>query len=264
MIAFFESHARQLLDVFRGVAERSVILSSGDVYRVYGVFHESELGHVEPVPLAEDAPLRQHLYPYRASAKGPNALAYHYDKIPVERTVLSELSLPATVLRLPMVHGPGDYQHRLYPYMKRMDDRRPAILLDTAMAQWRCTRGYVEDVAGAIALAATDPRAAGRVYNLGEAEALTEAQWVRAIGQEAEWEGEVVAVPRGSVPVPGNMDQHLVTDTTRIRQELGYHEEVAFGEALRRTIQWERANPPAPTPAFNYTAEDDLLAAKGY
>ena len=26
-----------------------------------------------------------------------------------------------------MVHGPGDNQHRLFPYLKRMDDRRPAI-----------------------------------------------------------------------------------------------------------------------------------------
>jgi hypothetical protein len=114
----------------------------------------------------------------------------------VERAVLGEPSLPGTVLRLPMVHGPGDYQHRLYPYLKRVDDGRPAVLLDEAMAGWRCTRGYVGDVAAAIALAATDPRAAGRVYYVGEAAALTEAEWVRAVGEAAGWTGEVVPVPR--------------------------------------------------------------------
>ncbi|HVS21361.1 MAG TPA: hypothetical protein VHD88_05895 [Pyrinomonadaceae bacterium] len=33
-------------------------------------------------------------------------------------------------------------------------------------------------------------------------------------------------------------------DTSGIRRELGYAEEVSFDEALRRTIEWEQANPP--------------------
>jgi nucleoside-diphosphate-sugar epimerase len=260
LIAFHERHAVGLVDVFRGVAEQAVVLSSGDVYRAYGVFHCTEPGPVEPVPLAEDAPLRSVLFPYRAQATGPDDLAYNYDKIPVERIVLGEPALPGTVLRLPMVHGPGDYQHRLYPYLRRMDDGRPAVLLDEAMAGWRCTRGYVEDVAAAIALAATAPRAAGRVCNVGEAHAHSEAQWVRAIAAAAGWEGAVVPVPRGRLAVPGNLDQDIVTDTTRIRQELGYREEIEPAEALRRTIAWERTHPPDPPPPMDYAAEDVILA----
>jgi nucleoside-diphosphate-sugar epimerase len=42
--------------------------------------------------------------------------------------------LPGTVLRLPTVYGPGDYQHRLFEYLKRMDDGRPAILLGEGVA----------------------------------------------------------------------------------------------------------------------------------
>ena len=38
------------------------------------------------------------------------------------------------------------------------------------------------------------------------------------------------------------MTQYMV-DTSRIRRELGYAEQVPFDEALRRTIEWERANP---------------------
>ena len=34
-----------------------------------------------------------------------------------------------------MVYGPGDYQHRLFEYLKRMDDQRPAIILDEIAAQ---------------------------------------------------------------------------------------------------------------------------------
>src|SRR5438309_2089090 len=42
MVAFFGSHAAGLMEVFRGVAGRAVVLSSGDVYRAYGVFRGTE------------------------------------------------------------------------------------------------------------------------------------------------------------------------------------------------------------------------------
>ena len=50
-------------------------------------------------------------------------------------------------------------------------------------------------------------------------------------------------------------------DSGRIRQELGYSEALPLEEALRRTIAWERANPPAQIdPAhFDYAAEDVVL-----
>jgi nucleoside-diphosphate-sugar epimerase len=174
--------------------------------------------------------------------------------------------LPGTVLRLPAVYGPGDYQHRLFEYVRRMDDGRPAILLGEGMASWRWTHGYVEDVASAIVLAVTDERAAGRVYNVGEADPLSWAEWVREIGRAAGWDGEVVAVPGDRLPehLDWGLDteQHWVADTTRIRQELGYREEIPREEALRRTVEWERAHPPrnADPVSFDYAAEDAALA----
>jgi hypothetical protein len=35
----------------------------------------------DPIPLTEDAPLREHLYPYRATTTSTDDLFYHYDKI---------------------------------------------------------------------------------------------------------------------------------------------------------------------------------------
>ena len=57
-------------------------------------------------------------------------------------------------------------------------------------------------------------------------------------------------------------EHHLVTDTSRIRAELGYQERVSREEALRETINWERANPPADVNSsqFDYAAEDAALA----
>jgi nucleoside-diphosphate-sugar epimerase len=256
MIPATEQQARSVMSVFNTIAQRVVAISSQDVYRAYGRLIRIEPGPVEPIPLAEDAPLRQKLYPYRERAGGPNDDLYHYEKILVERAVMSDPKLRGTVLRLPMVYGPGDPQHRLFAHLKRMDDGRPAILLDEGLAHWRWTRGFVENVAYAIALAVGAERAAGRIYNVGEADALSMAEWVGEIGQVAGWRGKVVIVPRDRLPahlmVDINTDQHLVVDTSRIRNELGYDEPVSREEALKRTIAWERAHPP-----------DEKLSEKG-
>ncbi len=258
-----EADAGAAVEAFRGVARRLVALSSMDVYRARGRFHGSEPGSPEAVPLTEDALLRERLYPYRGEGRGLD----DYDKILVERVAMAQPDLPGTILRLPMVYGPGDYQHRLFLELKRMDDGRPAILLAEDVARWRWTRGYVEDVARAVALAATDERAVGRTYNVGEPEALTYAAWVEALGRAAGWQGRVVALPRERLPAHlappgGDYAQDLVADTTRIREELSYAERLPRDDALRRAIEWERANRPTGKPEwFDYAAEDATLAS---
>jgi len=273
MIPFGAQDAWSVLSTFKGVARRVVALSSQDVYRAYGRLIGIEGGALEPIPIREDAPLRTRLFPYRDRARGSDQSSYHYEKILAERLYMSEPELPGTILRLPMVYGPRDPQHRLFEYLKRMDDGRAAILLVEGMARWRWTKGYVENVAAAVALAVVHERAEGRVYNVGERETLSEAEWVRAIGRAAGWEGEVVVVPGhlqdGRVEAPQHLvpdtdtDQHLVVDSTRIRQELGYVEEVSPEEALRRAVAWERGHPPEriDPAAFDYPAEDAFLAA---
>ena len=263
MMLGMEAQAQEALRALRGATRRLVAISSMDVYRAHGRINRSEPGPPDPVPLTEDAPLRDHLYPYRGKVDH----LHDYDKILVERVVLGDPVLPGTVLRLPMVHGPRDYQHWLLPYLKRMDDGRPSIVLDEDRARMRATRGYVENVAVAIALAAADARASGRIYNVGEADPLSEAEWVRSIGQAAGWTGEVLVVPRDQLPDTlrwdGDARQDFVADTTPIRAELGYCESVPRTEALRQTVVWERANPPAEVPPkmFDYAGEDAVLAA---
>lgn len=264
MIPYVEEDARALMATFHGKVERVVAVSSQDVYRAYGLFLRLEEGRLEPTPCDEEAPLRARLYPYRKTAQGREDLAYHYDKIPVERVVMSDPQTPFTILRLPKVYGPCD-KHRLFDYLKRMDDGREAILLGERKSRWRWTRGYVENVAAAIALAVTDARAVNRIYNLGESDALSELEWAQSVGQAAGWSGEVVAVPEDALPQsmlePYRWEQHLVAETSRFRGELGYKEETPRQEALKCMIEWERANPPAEIDLkrFDYAAEDAAL-----
>jgi nucleoside-diphosphate-sugar epimerase len=218
----------------------------------------------------ELAPLRERLFPYRGDTpRDEGDPARHlddYDKILVEREVLGDSQLAGTVLRLPVVYGPGDYQHRLHPYLKRMDDGRSAILLERRAAAWRLSRGYVENVAEAVVLAAAHPAAAGRVYNVCEPRARTEAEWVAAIAETAGWLGRIVIAHRDELPASlagdAGTDHHLECDTTRLRGELGYREVISPEAGLRRTLDWERLHPPAKFDerSFDYDAEDTVLA----
>ncbi len=265
LIAMTEREAQTGVAVFEGLARRVVVVSSQDVYRVYDRFLRRDPGLPGPTPFPETAPLRRNLYPYRAMAPDEDHLFFQYDKILVERVYQSAPALAAAVLRLPQVYGPGDYQHRLFPYLKRMDDSRPFIPLEAGQAAWRWTRGYVENVAAALVLAIEDERAAGQVYNVGEETASTEAAWIRRLGEAMGWAGRVVGLaPLPEAPNAGkDWRHHFVADTRKIRDELGYREPVPLDEALRRTIAWERAHPPDPMDpaAFDYAAEDAWLAA---
>jgi len=228
MRAFRREEGRRVLD-FKGVAERAVVASSADVYRAYGRLNRTEPGPPDALPLTEESPLREVV------------IKEEYDKIGVEREARADASFPVTILRLPAIHGPGDYQHRLYEYVKAMDDGRPRIELDARVARWRWVRGYVEDVAHAIVLAATDERAAGRTYNVADPVAYSEEEWVRRIAGVHGWQGELALVAKEQEL---DLRQDYVVDSSRIRNELGYAETVDDADALRRTIEWERANPP--------------------
>jgi len=246
--------ARELMTFFRGHARRVVGISSCDVYRACGVFHRSEDGPLEPLPLTESSALRTKLQTYppaqlRMLQGVFGWLDDEYDKIPVEQAILEDEEVPGTIVRLPMVYGPGDRLHRFGPVLSQIDQGQPEILFEDRHAAWRSPRGFVENVGAAIALAATAPSAAGRVYNVAERESWSELEWAQQIAGAAGWHGRFVVLPADRAPahlrLPGNFDQHWVVDTTRVREEIGYREPISREAAIRRTIEWERAQAPA-------------------
>jgi nucleoside-diphosphate-sugar epimerase len=264
------AQARTLMEIFRGIARRVVALSSIDVYRALGVIYGTEDGPPDPVPLRETSPLRTRLQTYPPAQIDVLKRVFgwlddDYDKIPVEREVLADPELPGTVLRLPIVYGPGDHLHRMFPLVKRMDDHRRAILMQDNWANWRSPRGYVENVAAAIALAVIKDRATGQTYNVADAQSFSEIEWAALIAKVAGWHGDLLAVSADQLPpalrMTGNYAQHLSVDSSRIRSELGYSEPVPRAKAMRETVKWERVSPPsliAPS-QFDYESEDLVL-----
>jgi nucleoside-diphosphate-sugar epimerase len=202
------------METFSGRTGRVVLLSSGDVYRAYGRFTGIEPGPIQEGLLAEDAPLRSVLFPYRNQAASHQALEYWYEKILAERAILGSPGLPGTALRLPKVYGPGNnklatvYGYRHHP-------------------NWRWTHGFVENVAAAIVLAATHPAAGNRIYNVGEAYTPTVAE-------------RLASLPASTIePDPNSQfdfSQDIAYDTSRIRLELGYRELVSEEMGYLKTL----------------------------
>jgi nucleoside-diphosphate-sugar epimerase len=205
-------------EAFTGVARRLVMLSSGDVYRAYGVFKGLEPGPLEPQPLHESAALRSRLYPYRSSATRPQDPEYHYEKILAERAAAGDPGLPATILRLPKLYGAGHNAELASVYAFR---HRP---------QWRWTHGFVGNVARAIVAAIEQDAAAGRIFNVGEASTPT-------VAERLAW-----LPPRDEVPLadePANFAQHIVYDTQALRRELSYSEALPERTAMQQLLAGE-------------------------
>ncbi len=262
LIALTESDARRAVEVFGDLTDHLVVVSSADVYRNYDGFRGRATAPPDPAPLSESSPLRDQLYPYRGL--GAEYEAYHdYDKILVERAVSGHAHLRATVLRLPAVHGPGDRQHRLRRYLRPMIDRRPAILLSPGEAGFRWTKEYVENVAAAIASAATHPPAEDRCCNVGPLTTPTEAEWIRLIGRVVGWEGRIVEADPADLTANSTpaMDWRypLAIDTFRLHRELAYEPTFSQEEGVRRTVAWELTTPDFDSEPRDYSEEDAVL-----
>ena len=259
MIALTREDAEQFVDTFLGIAPRAIVISSGDVYLAYGRLHGTEPGPAVAYPLTEDSPLRQKL--------GPEG--EQYDKLEVERIATSEASVPCTILRYPAVYGPSDAQRRFYPYVRRVADGRPAILLGKVEADFRFSHVFAADAARASVLCVTNDRAAGRTYNVSEPGTPTHRERIEQLGAALGWHGRVISVPDADVPrdvaqPPSQPDfsHHLEMDSRRIRSELQFSEVVTSEEGYRQTAEWLLANPPSWANAPDYVREDALIAAQ--
>jgi nucleoside-diphosphate-sugar epimerase len=213
-----------------------ILLSSMDVYRAYGIYCRFEEGALETRMFDENAPLRRALYPYRKNAASVDELLYRYDKIPVEQFAMNEMNRPGTILRLGKVYGPEDPQRHAQGYLEQV--RGGKVHFSKERSEWRWSRTYVENAAGAVALAIEAKASVSRIYNVADEPALTERAWMEAVARANGCNVEIQTSPESSDPADRLYEwpQHLCADTTRIRKELGWREKFDLEEALRRTF----------------------------
>lgn len=230
---------------------RLVVLSSVDVYEAYGQLHAG--GHAQPMPITETSPLRSQRYPYRGQIPGMD----DYEKQDVEERYLAR---GATVLRLPIVYGPHDYQRREEFMLRRVRHGRTRIPIGAGNGLM--SRGYVGEIARGVALA-VEADGAGEVFNLAEATTGTIHLWVDAILAAAGHEAELVPVTDDRLPpdlgMTGAMPQPLLVTPTKAERLLGWvHGDVA--DCVRRSVEWHLAHPPAED-SDDFSADDTALAS---
>jgi UDP-glucose 4-epimerase len=100
---------------------------------------------------------------------------------------------------------------------------------------------YVEDLADGI-VAALQPEAAGRTYNLSGEEVVTILEIAERV-QESTDGCEIVHTP----PRPGDFPGKVISNR-RALEELGWKAETSFREGVRKYVEWVRSSTRQPDP----------------
>ncbi|OEV02658.1 hypothetical protein AN216_14250 [Streptomyces oceani] len=235
----------------------TVVLSSQDVYQAFAGLGS---GRCEaPLPLTEESEPRVQRYPHRGS--GLPDVPEDYDKLDVEERWRPR---GATVLRLPLIYGPHDWQRREDAVLRRLRAGCRRIPIGAGNLLW--TRGHVDDIATGV-LAALDTRAAdGRTFNLGETETWPVSTWFTQIIEAAGAEAELVRVPDTALPPDLTLTaapaQHLLVSVARAQAVLGWAPGTP-AEGVARSVRWHLDNPPdGPAWTDADTAADDAALAR--
>jgi len=203
---------------------------------------------------------------------------YGRAKLAAERLVRSECErsgCPWTILRLGFLFGAGNRAllNHLVPLAKC---NRLFII---GPGNNRIATLYIDDAVRATVLAATQPAAEYKIYDVASDEPVTQRQFIDAmtdtldlprtnrrirkgaalfsawlIEQLSSWTDREAHISRAVVTL---MSVDQMVDTRRIRAELGWRPEVSFVEGMRRTREWHRRvlreaaagdgdGPPAP------------------
>lgn len=246
MVAYTIVDTSALLAALDGLIDRHVMISSGDVYRRYGLLHRRETGSPGAGPLDETAPLRATRFPYRGeqprAADDPSRWMDDYDKIPIEDAV-RDMAVDWTILRLPMVYGPGDKQRRFRWMIGPMQSGAPALEAPRPWLTWTTTYGFLDNIGAAVAHAARRPDAARKVFNLADEPAMDHLAWIERFRSATGWQGEVRAT-EGETPFAralAGMDLSTPFDVSanRLFTELDFVPPTSAADAARLTVEDE-------------------------
>ena len=263
-IAYTEAHAHDAVDVIGGSGARLVVLSSQDCYEAFYQLNQGR--DVAELPLAEDAQLctQRHYW-----AERPGMKTYpEYDKNLVTSAVLAahkDGRLAASVLRLPMVFGPDDFQFRYRhgKFIRRLYDHQPLMAMGAVEQTSLFTFGFIDNVATAIVHAAEFPAVDGKVFNIGEEKSRSLRRWAELYAEAAGSVFEFAILPDAMTELDAatinNPPRLLQFDTQAFRRQTGFVDPVLLPEQVRQTLAWglEHANALGSKP--DYDAERAMV-----
>ncbi len=245
---------RELARLLAGRVGRLVAVTGQPVYA--GSLRPTPDG-VLALPVPESAPVQDDAKNYtgKVAAGEAQVLAQH-----------AAGDFEAVVVRYPGVYGPRSYLAHEWAVVKRVLDRRRFMILPHDGATY-FQRGYVDNLARLVLLAAEVPGAAGLIVNAGDEQVLSARAVAVAVTEALGAELELVGMPARWCPgvYPLAEKSSLVLDLARARCDLGYRDVVGVEEATRRTACWLAEHPPAAgevpeafAGTFDYAREDLL------
>ena len=264
VIPFEAAHAEQLLRLDVGAI---VAISSASVYadergRTLDEAQSADEYPEFPVPIPESQPL-----------VAPGDETYSTKKVKLEKILLANDHVPATVVRPCAIYGAGDRMAREWFFVKRALDRRPHIVL-TNNGQGHFHTTATENVGELVRLIAGAPRT--DVFNCGDPDPPRVLEIARAIADAAGHQFEEVLLPepagRGAVgQTPWSVPKPLLVDMMKAEHDLGYRPATTWAKALPRQVEWLIAatrdrdwREVLPRGArylqFDYEGEDALVA----
>ena len=170
--------------------------------------------------------------------------AYGRSKLAAE-TALFEIAagsaLEATVIRSPLVYGPGVKGN----FLKLLGLRLPLPLGSVNNAR---SLIYVGNLVSALIAAMQPPVAAGQVYLVDDGDAVSVAELIRKIGDGGDRPARLLPMPvfllrlagalTGKQQTIARLVDSLVIDDTKIRRDLGWQPPYNMGQGLAATVRW--------------------------
>jgi nucleoside-diphosphate-sugar epimerase len=162
--------------------------------------------------------------------------------------VATETGLPVTVLRPPLVYGPGVKGN----FLRLMRLVARGVPLPLGRIDNRRSFIYVENLVDAIVRALGTPRAAGATYLAADGADLSTPELVRGIADALGVEPRLVSFPLAPLKLAAalagrgaefaRLTGSLQVNTSRIRRDLEWWPPYTLAQGLERTAQWYRSN----------------------
>ena len=269
-VMYTAEDARRLLP-FAHAATSTVMISSKAVYVDAAGNHSNS-----DDPPRYDGPIRETqptLAPLDIDYRSREG--YGANKVAAEQVMLDS-GLPVSILRPSKIHGRGAARPREWMFVKRVLDRRPAVILAHRGAGVDHTTAAV-NIAALVEVVAHEPGA--RILNSADPDAPSGIEIARTIAQTLGYDWQEVLLDGDAVGnvglYPWDAGHPIVLDTSAALA-LGYQPVGDYAATVVDTVEWlvesARGGPDAPklprdddeffAELFDYAAEDRFLASR--
>jgi nucleoside-diphosphate-sugar epimerase len=269
-VMYTAEDARRLLPFARGVTS-TVMISSKAVYVDAAGNHSNS-----DEPPRYDGPIRETqptLAPLDIDYRSREG--YGANKVAAEQVMLDS-GLPVSILRPSKVHGRGGARPREWMFVKRVLDRRPALILAHRGAGVDHTTAAA-NIAALVEVVARNPGA--RILNSADPDAPSGIEIARTIAHALDYEWQEVLLDGDAI---GNVGlypwdaRHPIVLDTSASLALGYQPVGDYAATVVDTVEWlveaARGGPDAAklprdddeffAELFDYAGEDRFLASR--